>query len=305
MREYIPVNKGPAVVKGAKSSNLISDSYKDAITIAYQYIGSKEADVTFDFCGQKLYAPIMAGPVGGQNKVMDDGILHYARAVREASSIFWADYHSPEVWGQILAEGIPALRVIKPLADLEKIKEEIRHDEEGGAVAFAMDIDHGITVYGKNDQQKEAFAPKTIEELKSLAECTKLPFYLKGILSVSDALAAKQAGAKGIVISAHNNRFPCAVPALKILPSIREAVGDEMEVLIDGGFNNGYDVFKALALGADAVLCAKAFMASFAKDKEEGLTVKILEMGAELKGAMSNTGSIDLKHINKNAIILP
>ena len=305
MREFVPVNKGPAVIKGAKSSNVISDAYKDDLTIAYQYIGSTEADITFDFCGQKLYAPIMAGPIGGQNKIMEDGIFHYARAIQEASSVVWSDYHSPDTWDRILAEGIPALRVIKPLADLEQIKADVKHDEENGALGFAMDIDHGLTPYGRNDKQKEAFSPKTVDDLKEFVTCTELPFYMKGILSVHDALAAKEAGAAGIVLSGHNNRFPCAVPPLKVLPEIRKAVGENMQIFIDGGFNNGYDVFKALALGADGVLCARSFLAAFAKDHEEGLTLKILEMGAELRGAMANTGSPDLKHINRDAVILP
>ncbi len=305
MRQFVPTNKGPAVVKDAANSNTISNAYKDAITIAYQYIGSCEADTTFGFAGTTLSAPIMAGPIGGLNKVMDDGVLHYARAIAEAGSYYWTDFHDIKSWEAILSENLPALRVIKPLASLDRLKEEIRHDEERGAKAFAMDVDHGITVYGVNDAQKEAFAPKTVEDLKTLVACTKLPFYLKGILSVHDALAAKEAGVAGIVLSGHNNRYPCAVPPLKVLPEIRKAVGDDFTILIDGGFDNGYDVFKALALGADGVLCAKAFLAAFAKGQEEGLTNFILEMGAQLKGAMANTGSPDLKHINKNAVILP
>ena len=305
MKQFVPVNKGPVVIKEAASSNTISDAYKDSITIAYQFIDSVEADTSFTFCGRTLQSPIMAGPIGGQKKIMEDGQLHYARAIREAGSAYWTDYHDINAWDAMLAEGIPGLRVIKPLADLDEFIAEIRHDEQGGALAFASDIDHGLTVYGTKDGQQKPFAPRTAAELKQIVQASSLPFYLKGVMSVHDALAAAEAGAAGIVISGHNNRFPCAVPPLKILPAIRTAVGDRLQIFVDGGFNNGYDVFKALALGADGVLCARAFMAAFAKDGEDGLTNKILEMGAQLKGAMANTGSPDLKHINQDALILP
>ncbi len=305
MKEFVPKGKGPVVIKGASNSNTIAKDYIDSVQIAYRFIGSKEADTSFEFCGRKLPAPIMAGPIGGQNKIMEQGALHYARAVSEAETVSWIGYHDADTWEKVMEEKLPAIRVIKPLGDLELLKEEIRRDEERGALAFSMDIDHGITLYGKNDFQKIAFGPKTIEELHELAECTKLPFYVKGIMSVEDAIAAKKAGVAGIILSGHNNRFPCAVAPLRILPEVRKAVGEDFTVFIDGGFDNGYDIFKALALGADGVLCARAFLSSFARDGEEGLTDFILELQAQLKGAMSNTGSYDLKHINRDAVILP
>ena len=125
------------------------------------------------------------------------------------------------------------------------------------------------------------------------------------MLTVRDALIAQAAGATGIVISNHNNRFPCAIPPLMALPEIRAAVGEDFRILVDGGLNSGYDVFKALALGADGTLCARGLLASFSKDGEEGLQTKVLEMTAELKGAMAATGSSDLAHINRDAIVLP
>ena len=181
----------------------------------------------------------------------------------------------------------------------------MRYDTEHGAIAYAMDIDHGINVYGENDGHGDAFAPKTVEELRKISDASPLPFILKGVLSVADALAAVEAGASGIVVSGHNNRFPCEVPPLKILPQIREAVGEKLTILLDGGMNTGFDVFKALCLGADGVLSARALCGAYVKDGEEGLTCKLLEMTAELRGAMSNTGSKDLGHLARECIILP
>lgn len=302
--QFVRKTQGPAVIKAA-SSNTISDAYRDAITIAYQYIGSTVASTEFDFFGTGIETPIMSGPIGLHGKGPEAGDLGYARAVNEAGSIYWSHYHDPEAWQQILNEKLRAIRVIKPLADIDRLIDEIRYDTEHGALGYAIDIDHGMDAYGEMDRQAEQFSSKTFEEIHRLSEASPLPFFLKGILSVEDAKLARQAGVSGIVVSGHNNRFPCAVPPLKSLPAIRDAVGDALMILIDGGMNTGYDVFKALALGADGVLNARSFCAAYMKEGEEGLTYRILEMTAELKGAMGNTGSADLKHINKNSIILP
>ena len=302
-KQYVPEKRGPVTVKSL-SSNTISDEYRDKITIAYQYFGAQVPVTDFEWYGKTLDTPIMAGPIGGPIKKPDWRVT-YAKAVAEAGSAYWCDFHSPDEWKKILDAGIPAVRVIKPLADMDQILECIAYDTEHGAYGYAMDVDHGMTVYGQIDGQQQPFAPKTAKDLEIIASASPLPFYAKGILSVRDALIAKDAGVTGIIISGHNNRFPCAVPPLKILPEIRKAVGDDFGILVDGGFHTGYDAFKALALGADGILCARDFMAAFSKDGAEGLTTKILQMNAELMGAMANTGSPDLKHINKDAIILP
>ncbi len=303
-KKYVPTHKGPAVIK-AMNSNTLSDEYRDKITIAYQYIGSNVPDVSYDFHGKVFDTPIMAGPVGGYQNAGPDGCFMFANAMKEAGSVFWTGFHDQESWEKVLAAGIPGVRVIKPLADNNAVLDAIKFDTDHGAVGYAMDIDHGLTVYGELDGQRQPFAPKTIDELALFANASELPFYLKGILSVADALAAKEAGASGIVVSGHNNRFPCAVPPLRILPEIRKAVGDDFQILLDGGILTGYDAFKALALGANGVLCARNLIGVFVKDGAEALETKVLEMTAELKGAMANTGSPDLKHINKDSIILP
>lgn len=303
MATFIPKGKnGPVTIKSA-NSNTISDAYRDKLVIAYQFIGNTVPTIEFKLGDRTFDTPIMAGPIGGYDKAHESSTLGYAKAVAEAGSVFWSGFHDKAGWTEILKEGVPAIRVIKPLEDNSRLLEEIAFDTENGAIGYAMDIDHGLTVYGEWDAQQENFHSKTVEDFKLLSAASPLPFFLKGVVSVHDALMAAEAGVTGIVISGHNNRFPCAVPPLKILPEIRKAVGDKLMILVDGGLNTGYDVFKALALGADGALSAKGLLASFAKEGPAGLTQKVLEMTAELKGAMANTGSPDLAHINHNSVI--
>lgn len=303
-KENAEKRQAHAPIKAA-NSNIISDAYRDSIVISYQYIGSTAASTEFNFFGKKFATPIMAGPIGTYGKGPESGDLGYARAINAAGSLCWSHYHDPEAWKKILAEGLNVARVIKPLRDIDRVIEEVKYDTEHGALAYAMDIDHGLDAYGEDDGGELSFAPKTLEELKRINDASPLPFFLKGILSVHDALLAAEAGISGIVVSGHNNRFPCAVPPLKILPEIRRAVGKDMMILVDGGMNSGYDAFKALALGANGILNARALCGAFVKDGEDGLTRRIRDMTAELKGAMSNTGSPDLAHINVGSVIVP
>ena len=304
MAHFIPKNRGPAVIPGIVSSNTISDAYRDSLLISYDFIGEVDPDPTANLFGRTFAGPVFAGPIGGaNNKPEFGGVVGYAQAVREAGSLYFPGFHDKEEWKEILKEKIPAARVIKPLKDIDAVLEEVQYDTENGAVAYAMDISHGKTFYGEDDGQEQEFKMKTKEDLIRINEASPLPFILKDVQSMHDVLIAKEVGVAGIWLSGHNNRFPYSVPPLYLLPKVREAVGPDMKILIDGGLSNGYDAFKALALGADAVVCARGLMAAFTKDGQEGLTYKIMEMIAQLKGAMAGTGSPDLTHINRDSII--
>jgi isopentenyl diphosphate isomerase/L-lactate dehydrogenase-like FMN-dependent dehydrogenase len=128
-------------------------------------------------------------------------------------------------------------------------------------------------------------------ELKQIISQLKIPFIIKGVLSVGDALKAKEAGAQAIVVSDHGGRsIDYAIPPLQILPEIRKAVGDDMTVLIDGGIQRGTDVLKALALGANYAQAGMLFMLSLAAAGEEGVARMADILVEELERAMSLAG---------------
>ena len=94
-----------------------------------------------------------------------------------------------------------------------------------------------------------------------MSQAAGKPFILKGIMTVSGAKKALEAGASGIVVSNHGGRVLDQCPATaEVLPAIADAVGGRMTILVDGGIRTGMDVFKALALGADAVLIGRPFV---------------------------------------------
>jgi isopentenyl diphosphate isomerase/L-lactate dehydrogenase-like FMN-dependent dehydrogenase len=115
-------------------------------------------------------------------------------------------------------------------------------------------------------------------DLEWLRSISPLPLVVKGVLTAEDALLAAEHGAAGVIVSNHGGRQLDGVPAtLDVLPEIAEAVGERMEVLVDGGIRRGTDVLKALALGARAAMAGRAVLWGLAAGGEDGV-VRVLEI---------------------------
>src|SRR5690606_17478740 len=137
----------------------------------------------------------------------------------------------------------------------------IEHAERCGVMAVGMDLDHSFGGNGKYDVVLgEEMRPKSRVELKEFISSTKLPFIIKGVLSEQDAYKALEVGARGIVVSHHHGIMDYAVPPLLILPKIAKVINNQIPIFVDCGIMSGMDVFKALALGADAVSAGRVIM---------------------------------------------
>jgi isopentenyl diphosphate isomerase/L-lactate dehydrogenase-like FMN-dependent dehydrogenase len=131
-------------------------------------------------------------------------------------------------------------------------------------------------------------------DLEWLRSISALPLVVKGVLTSEDALLAAEHGAAGVIVSNHGGRQLDGVPAtLDVLPEVVEAVGERVEVLVDGGIRRGIDVLKALALGARATLSGRAVLFGLATAGEEGAAHVLqllrdeLELGLKLLGCTS------------------
>lgn len=131
----------------------------------------------------------------------------------------------------------------------------------------------------------------TWERLDWLRGTTSLPIVLKGILHPDDAREARERGVDGIVVSNHGGRqIDGAIASLDALPPIVDAVSGEMSVLLDSGIRSGADIFKALALGADAVLVGRPYLWGLALDGQTGVETVLRSLLAELDLTMALSG---------------
>jgi isopentenyl diphosphate isomerase/L-lactate dehydrogenase-like FMN-dependent dehydrogenase len=114
--------------------------------------------------------------------------------------------------------------------------------------------------------------PPTWDDVRWLRAQWDGPFLLKGVIRVDEAKRAVDAGVSALSVSNHGGNNLDGTPAtIRALPAIAEAVGDQVEVLLDGGIRRGSDVVKALALGARAVLIGRAYLWGLAAGGQGGV----------------------------------
>jgi L-lactate dehydrogenase (cytochrome) len=127
---------------------------------------------------------------------------------------------------------------------------------------------------------------------------------IKGILDPEDALMAQKVGADGIVVSNHGGRHIDGTSStIAALPKIRDAILGETKILIDGGISNGLDIFKAIALGADACMIGKPWIYGLAARGEVGVSEILTILRNELKIAMTHFGTSSIREINRSLIL--
>ena len=129
---------------------------------------------------------------------------------------------------------------------------------------------------------------------------------LKGILDVEDAKMAAKLGADAIIVSNHGGRqLDGALSSIRALPAILDAVGDKVEVHMDGGIRSGQDVLKALAMGAKGTYIGRAYVNGLGAMGEAGVTKALDVIHKELDTTMALCGRRDITKLDKDILLIP
>ena len=143
----------------------------------------------------------------------------------------------------------------------------------------------------------------TWEDVAWLREQWGGPFMLKGVMRVDDAKRALDAGCSAITVSNHGGNNLDGTPApIRALPAIAEAVGDQLEVVLDGGIRRGTDVLKALALGADAVLVGRPCLYGMAVAGERGVEHVLTILREEIARGLTLLGVRDIQDLDRSHV---
>jgi lactate 2-monooxygenase len=141
----------------------------------------------------------------------------------------------------------------------------------------------------------------TWEDLAWLRGQTALPLLVKGVLTAEDAVLARAAGVDGVIVSNHGGRqVDGAVASLDALLEVREALGPDVTVLVDGGIRHGADVLKALALGADAALLGRPYAYGLAVGGQEGVEQVLTNLWAEIDLTLALAGGRSVGELDRS-----
>ena len=273
-----------------------------------------EPDTSYDFFGKKLSLPVMAASVAGVNSFGGESLIsekEFCRSVvlgsKAAGTVGWRgdsyNYSLENAFGiDAIAEANGwGVKIVKP-RDQESIMKFFKKAEQIGCIAVGTDVDgcesfamsaHNIPVFRKN-----------LDDLKELITSTKLPVIIKGIMFVEDAELAYQAGAAAIVVSNHGGRVLDHTPgSLDALPGIASKMKGKIKILLDGGIRTGYDVIKALALGAEAVLIGRDIVRAAVGAGIEGVRIHMEYLQKTLAKAMKMTNCKDLSEVKSGILV--
>ena len=269
--------------------------------------------------GHALTSPVLVAPVAYQRMAHADGEEGLARAAAAAGSAFCLSTFATASAADVAAAAPGCTRFLQVYVfrDRGVTDELIAEAIEDGFSAVFLTVD--LPVVGPRDRERRIHwtfedgslpsVRKALDAdtngaalglldpaldwayLERLATSLPVPVVVKGVLDPEDAVLAAEHGAAGIVVSNHGGRqLDGVLPTLEALPPIVDAVGDRLEVLLDGGIRRGTDVATALALGARAVLAGGMPLWGLAAGGEEGRAHVLELLREELGIALHLTG---------------
>ena len=273
---------------------------------------TRPVDVSFRLFGWDFKAPIFIAPLGAlklhYGEKYDDfayNSLLVPACAEYGVAAFTGDGMDPEIMKSSVRDmvkvqgvGIPT---IKPW-NLEAVFEKLDILNANGIFAAAMDVDGAGLPFLK--QYNPNAGSKSVDELRQITAYAKMPFIVKGIMTPRGAEKAIEGGAAAIVVSNHGGRVQGGVPSTaEVLPAIAKAVDGRVPIFVDGGIRSGVDVFRALALGADAVLLGRPVVPFVYAAGAEGLRVYLDKIVAELRDTMTMCGTPTLADIGPDNVI--
>ena len=297
-------------------------------------VGVEHRDPGVELLGHRRPHPVLIAPAAVQRLAHPDGEIATARAAAATGAIMCLSTLA-NTTPEALAETVPDLTrwfQLYVLNDRGVSAELVARAAASGFEALVVTVD--LPVLGVRERElrtplpptegakllgaaaAEARGPLTPAQFAALIDPalnwkdierfvadSPLPIVLKGLLTPEDALRAVELGVAAVIVSNHGGRqLDTVLPAADALPAIVDAVGDRVDVLVDGGIRRGTDVLKALALGARAVLIGRPAMFGLALGGAEGVQRVIEILLSEFDSAQGLAGAPDATGLDRSFV---
>ena len=307
---------------------------------AMRMADTRTIDTSLELLGEKLSSPIVIAPAGSQRAFHPDGELATARAARSRDHLqILSNVSTVSVEDVTEARGAPVWMQLYPTSRWSVAEKMIRRAEKAGSPAVVLTVDlnsdsnrvplkryiplddrdcstcHDRSredswldrkpMYDDTGATTAEFPTPgmTWDYIEQLKSATRMEVVVKGIVTAEDAASAVEHGADCIIVSNHGGRAEASGWAtLDSLPEVVSAVGGAVPVMIDSGFRRGTDIFKALALGADAVCIGRAYLWGLAAYGQPGVEKVLDILRAELAMVMGQMGTASLADIGPSSI---
>ena len=293
-------------------------------------------DLSTAVLGQKISFPVMLAPTGTHQRAHPQGELASARAAGAAGTIMGlstASSYSIEEVAEV-ATG-PLWFQLYFFKNRELTQILMRRAQNAGYTAMVLTVDN----LGARSREREYRYAYTLEykrllknfvgmelpnlptpenftdsfdsalnwsDLTWIRSITPMPLVIKGIQTAEDARLCVEHGVNGLIVSNHGGHaLEGTVGTIEMLPEVVNAVGDRVEVYLDGGIRRGRDVLKALALGAKAVFIGRPIFWGLSVDGEAGVRRVLDILRDELNVAMGLCGVTDVKKVDRSLVEEP
>ena len=287
------------------SSDVITRAYIDSLLVEVRHLDAVMPSTEMTLFGKTFATPVATAALSHMGNQYPDGMAAMADGANQAGALCFSGMGPQDELERMVATGAQVIKIIKPYADRDSVYAKIRHAEEIGCLAVGIDTDHAFDRrHGYDCIEGMEMFPLSSAELKDMVASTKLPFFIKGVLSRKEARKCLDCGGKGMVVSHHNGRIETAVPPLMVLPEIAEEVNGEAALFVDCAIQSGLDVLKCLALGATGACVGRPLMQPLREKGPEGVRDTIAAITNDLRYSMAMTASPDVKSVDPTIVRL-
>jgi 4-hydroxymandelate oxidase len=275
-------------------------SFFDRVTFRPRMMApTNHLDLTVPLFGEKMFAPVMVGPMARLQNYHPDGEAGMVRAASAAKAWMVVSSESSVPVEKIASESKTTLWYqVFPEEDVAGVRGKIDRAVKAGCKAICITVGaplpnttvRTVVNWTKVDQMRKGIG---------------VPVLLKGIMTPQEAGAALKHGIDGIVVSNYGGLLtPGMASSMEMLPAIVDAVGGKAPVLIDGNFRRGSDIFKALAYGATAVMLGRPVVWGLAAYGPEGAQQVLEMLQTEVARDMAHCGRPTIKDIDRVVVKL-